>query len=158
MVLIKEIKLSYYLSEWLFWSHFSHYLWRIVLTLLTRGWLYCGLPEHSVTKAGNDFLTLNERIGIYYHAGDHERQITWMTKILLEVLDGNRVIRSLKFCVEKLNILFKSFLYPSTYTYNEASGTLYTSSSERAHTHIHCFSFDGTCLLQSLLHHTFSGE
>lgn len=49
---IWEIKLSYYLFEWVFWTRISQYLMETVLTFITWLWLSCGLPVRAMTKGG----------------------------------------------------------------------------------------------------------
>lgn len=58
---IWEIKLSYYLFEWGFWTHISWYLMEIVLTFITWLLLYCGLLVHAMTKGDNDFSCQRQR-------------------------------------------------------------------------------------------------
>lgn len=60
---IWEIKLSYYLFEWVFWTHISQYLMEIVLTFITWLLLYCGLLVHAMTKGDNDFRASDEENG-----------------------------------------------------------------------------------------------
>lgn len=51
---IWEIKLSYYVFEWVFWTHISQYLMETVLTFITWLGLYCGLYM-LWQKGDNDF-------------------------------------------------------------------------------------------------------
>lgn len=60
---IWEIKLSYYLLQWVFTSHISQYLMEIVLTFITWLLLYCALLVHAMTKPDNDLPASKEENG-----------------------------------------------------------------------------------------------
>lgn len=60
--------------------------------------------------------------------------------------------REIKYSIQKL------LMYPSTYTHNEVSGTLCTSSLSPTQSHTLLYFSVGLVLLRSLLQHTFSGE